>query len=117
MLHEPVDRRGVTSSSTFFSPSCPSSSSRNFRATLRITSIGSEPKETRSRRGGCGNFGREHAARAPFLPSLLLENESSKPPENPIDPVAISRLPALLDMIRMTLRKSLLRPLLSVSVA
>ncbi len=48
-----------------------------------------------------------------FLPSLLSPTVSPKP----IRPAASSREPALLVMMRMVLRKSALRPLLSVSVA
>ena len=44
-----------------------------------------------------------------FFPSFDATVPSSGPLEKPIEPAAISRLPAFDDMIKITLRKSLLR--------
>ena len=95
--------------STFFSCSWFSSSSRNLSTTLRMTSVSSCANEivaSRRLRNSGVNSRLISAISSPLSLALV----------KPIVPRASSAAPALVVMMIVTLRKSALRPLLSVSV-
>jgi UDP-2,3-diacylglucosamine hydrolase len=99
----------VNVTSTFFSASWPSSSSRNLSTTRRMISSSSDLKLTIASR----------RLRNSGVNSRLMSAISSPASfefVKPIDALFSDSAPALVVMMMMTLRKSALRPLLSVSV-